>query len=227
MASNFNPLGNLALTPQQQDLLFAALNSNKGAGGYLKGNTMALSAANLDGSPAQTNHGLTNFLDSPLLDYDYDFNNADSSFDFSFNDTHNDSVVTDKPEAPSTTKSDSVSGQDSPDKRSHPDDDDEEESGAKRRESEDKVSKKPGRKPLTTEPTSVSFVNPLRTYCTAGEAYTAARRNERRKTERRSVHSGSARRSISRTWRPEWRNCRRRQKRRTTRTRSSAPRSRK
>lgn len=154
MTSNYNPLGNLALTAQQQDLLFAALNSNKVVGGYPKGNTMALSAANLDGSPAQTNHGLTNFLDSPLLDYEYDFNNADSSFDFSFNDTHNDSVVTDKPEAPSTTKSDSVSGQDSPDKRSHPDDDDDEESGAKRREGEDKVSKKPGRKPLTTEPTS-------------------------------------------------------------------------
>jgi AP-1-like factor len=154
MASNYNPLQNLALTPQQQDLLFAALNSNKAAGGFPKENTMALSAANLDGSLVHTNHGLTNFLDGPLLDYDYDFNNADSSFDFSFNDTHNDSVVTDKPEAPSTTKSDSVSGQDSPDKRGHPDDEDDEESGAKRRESEDKVSKKPGRKPLTTEPTS-------------------------------------------------------------------------
>ncbi len=65
-------------------------------------------------------------------------------------------MIGDLPGAPSTARSESASDQDSPDKRSHPDDD-EEENGAKRRESEDKVSKKPGRKPLTTEPTSVSL----------------------------------------------------------------------
>jgi AP-1-like factor len=156
MASNQNPLGNLSLTPQQQSLLFAALNSNKTAG-FSNGNTMTLSPANLDGSPVQPNKAVHNFLDNPLIDYDYDFSAADSSFDFTFNDGHNDSMTNgDKPDAPSTTKSDSVSEQDSPDKRSHPDDDDDEEIGAKRREGEDKVSKKPGRKPLTTEPTSVS-----------------------------------------------------------------------
>lgn len=156
MTSTHNPLGNIALTPQQQSLLFAALNSNKSTG-YPTGNTMSLSQANLDGSPIQPNQAVHNFLDNPLIDYDYDFNNVDSSFDFSFNDGHNDSTATlEKPEAPSTTKSDSVSDQDSPDKRSHPDDEDDEEHGGKRREGEDKVSKKPGRKPLTTEPTSVS-----------------------------------------------------------------------
>ena len=46
------------------------------------------------------------------------------------------------------------------DKRGHPEDDDEDEEdgGGKRREgsTDEKTSKKPGRKPLTSEPTSVS-----------------------------------------------------------------------
>jgi len=48
------------------------------------------------------------------------------------------------------------------DKRQHPDDDDddEEDGGGKRREG-DKGSKKPGRKPLTNEPTSVSLIKGL------------------------------------------------------------------
>jgi AP-1-like factor len=46
---------------------------------------------------------------------------------------------------------------DTHDKRSHPDDDDDDdEGGGKRREGDEKSSKKPGRKPLTSEPTSVS-----------------------------------------------------------------------
>jgi AP-1-like factor len=46
---------------------------------------------------------------------------------------------------------------DTHDKRSHPDDDgEEEEGGGKRREGDEKTGKKPGRKPLTSEPTSVS-----------------------------------------------------------------------
>lgn len=155
MTSIRNPLGELILTPQQQSLLFAALNANK-ANGPPASNGLTMSPSTLDGSPAQPD-GPPNMLDSPLLDYDYDFNNADSSFDFSFDNGNDESrMIGDLPGAPSTARSDSVSDQDSPDKRSHPDDDDEEENGAKRREGEDKVSKKPGRKPLTTEPTSVS-----------------------------------------------------------------------
>jgi AP-1-like factor len=151
MTSIRNPLGELILTPQQQSLLFAALNSNK-ANGSPANNALTMSPSTFDGSPAQA-HGLP-LTDSPLLDFDYDFNNGDSSFDFSFDNGNDDSrMIGDLPGAPSTARSDSASDQDSPDKRSHPDDD-EEENGAKRRESEDKVSKKPGRKPLTTEPTS-------------------------------------------------------------------------
>lgn len=158
MTSSRNPLQDFILTPQQQSLLYAALNSNKTAGSPVN-NAMTLSPSSFDGSPAAQAHGLSNFIDSPLLDYDYEFNNpADSSFDFSFDNGNDGSrMIGNLPGAPSTAKSDSVSDHDSPEKRSHPDDDDEEENGPKRRESEDKVSKKPGRKPLTTEPTSVSF----------------------------------------------------------------------
>ncbi|KAB5566886.1 transcription factor PAP1-domain-containing protein [Coniochaeta sp. 2T2.1] len=144
-----NPLGDLVLTPQQQSLLYAALNSNK-ANGSPMNNGLSMSPSNFDGSPA--NHGLA-INDSPLLDFDYEINNPDSSFDFSFDNGNDSRMIGDLPGAPSTARSESASDQDSPDKRSHPDDD-EEENGAKRRESEDKVSKKPGRKPLTTEPTS-------------------------------------------------------------------------
>jgi AP-1-like factor len=154
MTSIRNPLGELVLTPQQQSLLFAALNSNKATGSPVN-NGLTMSPSTFDGSPAVPNHGLP-MTDSPLLDFDYDFNNADSSFDFSFDNGDGSRMIGDLPGAPSTARSESASDQDSPDKRSHPDDDDEE-NGAKRRESEDKVSKKPGRKPLTTEPTSVSL----------------------------------------------------------------------
>jgi len=155
MTSMHNPLGDLILTPQQQSLLYAALNSNKAAGSPANNNGLTMSPSTFNGSPAQPHHGVP-LTDSPLLDFDYDFNNADSSFDFSFDNGDGSKMIGDIPGAPSTARSESASDQDSPDKRSHPDDDGEE-NGAKRRESEDKVSKKPGRKPLTTEPTSVSL----------------------------------------------------------------------
>jgi len=49
---------------------------------------------------------------------------------------------------------------DSSEKRKSPDDgdDDDDEGGGKRREGEDKQAKKPGRKPLTSEPTTVGFM---------------------------------------------------------------------
>jgi len=148
-----NPLTSFVLTPQQQNLLFAALNSNKSAAA--SNSALNLSPSSLDGSPSMGMDGVGSYQNSPDLEYDYDFGAPDSSFDFSFNDADQAKMIGDLPGAPSTTKSDTPEG-DSPDKRSHPDDDEEENTGAKRREGEDKVSKKPGRKPLTTEPTSVS-----------------------------------------------------------------------
>ncbi len=162
MASARNPLESFRLTPQQQTLLFAALNSNK-ANPAAGNNMFNLSPGALTDSPVQSTDG-NGYQESPYLDYDLDFGAADSSFDFSFDDTNGAKMIGALPgsaeegESPtSDTKSDSVDG-DSPDKRSHPDDedDDEQSGGGKRRESEEKVPKKPGRKPLTTEPSSVS-----------------------------------------------------------------------
>lgn len=92
--------------------------------------------------------------ESPFLDnYDYDF--GDSSFDFSFADGEQAKMVGD---LPGTVKSESIENE-ANEKRSHPDDEDDDSSpgnDSKRRESTEKVAKKPGRKPLTSEPTSVS-----------------------------------------------------------------------
>ncbi|KAK4234877.1 hypothetical protein C8A03DRAFT_46867 [Achaetomium macrosporum] len=150
MTSTRNPLQNLILTPQQQSLLFAALNSNRPNSG--PSNTgLSLSPMQFDGSSVQGTDGLSSFHGSPDFDYDYDFAGPDSSFDFSFDDTNQPKMIGDLPGSKKGPKSDSADG-DSPEKRSHPDDG--ENSGAKRRESEEKVAKKPGRKPLTTEPSS-------------------------------------------------------------------------
>lgn len=150
MTSTRNPLQNLILTPQQQSLLFAALNSNRPTGGTA--NTgLSLSPMQFEGSPVQGTDGLSSFQGSPDFDYDYDFAGGDSSFDFSFDDTNQPKMIGDLPGSKKGSQSDSADG-DSPEKRSHPDDG--ENSGAKRRESEEKVAKKPGRKPLTTEPSS-------------------------------------------------------------------------
>lgn len=157
MTSTRNPVQDLILTPQQQNLLYAALNSNR------KGNTpvnsaMTVSPLQFNGSPLQENFG--SFQGSPDFDYDYDFAGADSTLDFSFNDGNQPKMIPDLPGTSDGGKSESPDDTESPDKRSHPDDEEDEARGAKRRESEDRVAKKPGRKPLTTEPSSVSKYNP-------------------------------------------------------------------
>lgn len=151
-----NEAGRFFLTPQQQSLLFAALNSNK------------TSAAPAQSSP-NPNKGMTltpdSYQSSPVIDggavdtsflpnYDYgDF--GDTSFDFSFADDSQASMIGELPGS-SVIKSE-PSENDSSDKRAHPDDEEDDEefgSDPKRRESTDKAPKKPGRKPLTSEPTS-------------------------------------------------------------------------
>ncbi|KAK4174589.1 transcription factor PAP1-domain-containing protein [Triangularia setosa] len=151
MASTRNPVHDFILTPQQQNLLYAALNSNR------KGTTQAnpginMSPLQFNGSPLQENLG--SFQGSPDFDYDYDFTGGDSTLDFSFHDGNQPKMIGDLPGTSDGGKSDSPDDTESPDKRSHPDDDEDETRGPKRRESEDKVAKKPGRKPLTTEPSS-------------------------------------------------------------------------
>lgn len=146
---------NFLLTPQQQSLLFAALNSNKQSNAVNNPPTASPAVFNNAGAPASGH--LNGLSDSPFLDnldnLDYtDF--GDSSFDFSFANGDQSLVGDDS----TLVKSESPEN-DIHEKRSHPDDDDDDEgspteNGSKRRESTDKVPKKPGRKPLTSEPSS-------------------------------------------------------------------------
>jgi len=166
-----NILPNFILTPQQQTLLFRALTSNQPSSS--KNDQGSLTPDSLTTSPSQpqrnigfseTQHGLP---DTSHLDYDYDIG-PDSSFDFDFTNDGVDAQARMIGDLPGTSPESSDGAKDgskspeneSSDKRSHPDDEedeDEAENGAKRRESEGKVPKKPGRKPLTNEPSSVSL----------------------------------------------------------------------
>lgn len=160
-------LHNFILTPQQQNLLFRALTSNQ-QGNNSSNSTnsqLSLSPETLSKSPVQsqnTPNGVTHGLqESPYLDYDYDLG-PDSGFDFDFTNDGQAKMIGDLPGTSPMKDDDSKASSpenDSPDKRSHPDDDEEddmEDGGGKRREGEGKVPKKPGRKPLTNEPSSVS-----------------------------------------------------------------------
>ncbi|UKZ67685.1 uncharacterized protein TrAtP1_008842 [Trichoderma atroviride] len=146
---------NFFLTPQQQNLLFTALNANKQQQSNSTKTGLSLSPTSFKSNPLQSldNAG---FQESPFLDnYDYDFD--DSGFDFSFaNDGAQGNMIGDVPDSAMSAKSDSTETE-SPEKRSHPDDEDDDASPgneSKRHEGSDKVPKKPGRKPLTSEPTS-------------------------------------------------------------------------
>lgn len=156
-----NPINpDFILSARQEELLFAALNSNKPTNmdTSIPPSSNGLppsSAGGLNESPLQApgSGTLNGFEESPFIDYDYDFD-GDGSFDFDF---HNDSQGQMIGKLPGTSSDGDAADAESHDKRSHPDDDgDEEDGGGKRREGEDKSSKKPGRKPLTSEPTSVS-----------------------------------------------------------------------
>ncbi|KAK0617346.1 transcription factor PAP1-domain-containing protein [Immersiella caudata] len=152
MTSTKNPLSDFILTPQQQNLLYAALNSNRTTSNQAN-TALGMSPMSFNASPS---HGLDktgSFQNSPDLDYDYDFTGADSSFDYSMDNLDQPRMIGDLPGSSLNGRSESAETE-SPDKRSHPDDEEDETNGAKRRESEDKVAKKPGRKPLTTEPSS-------------------------------------------------------------------------
>ncbi|KAG6127033.1 hypothetical protein E4U12_006121 [Claviceps purpurea] len=127
---------NFILTPHQQSLLFAALHANK------QGSTI---------SPGVKSESLQ---ESTYLD-NFDDDLGDTSFEFSFASAGGDQNTM-MGGIPSTGNSDCAEGE-THEKRSYPDDDDGETSPgneSKRHESTGKVAKKPGRKPLTSEPTS-------------------------------------------------------------------------
>ena len=135
----------LYLSPGEQDLLVAALNSNQ-TGAAHRGSD----SQNMNYTPTtQTNPGSGQMGfddDSPYLDFDPDGDYDDSAFDFDSNAR----MIGDLP------NDDTIGNGDLHDKRKSIDgQDDDDEGGGKRREGEDRTSKKPGRKPLTSEPTSV------------------------------------------------------------------------
>ena len=168
--SQFNPQP--YLSANQQDLLLAALSSNNVNG---KGTPPNLGRASRQstGTPQQPQmnqpvmnnigngfyaspqqsltdmNGLNGFEvdDSPFLD----MLDGDGSFDFDGLNGNEDLMIGSLP------GENGGSPDEGHDKRKSPGDDDAEtEGGAKRQEGEDKTAKKPGRKPLTSEPTTVS-----------------------------------------------------------------------
>ena len=152
MASTRNPLENLILTPHQQQLLFAALNSNRPSS--RPNSAMFQTPLNSMSMPGVD--GLGTFQTNPGFSFDYDFAH-DTSFGFSFDDStqHTATITAPAPPASKAPSKPESTENDSSEKRSRPDDG-EGDSAAKRRESQEKVHKKPGRKPLTDEPSSVS-----------------------------------------------------------------------
>ena len=140
------------LTNTQQDLLLAALSSNKP-------NTMSNSQriptvkrspsdpdqtimpntlyASPQQAPSRDNFSSLDFDTSPYLDYP----NGDTSFDLDEHDLGGQEMI-----GPLHDKR----------KITDEDEDEDEEGDSKRREGDDKQAKKPGRKPLTNEPTTVS-----------------------------------------------------------------------
>ena len=139
----------LYLSPNEQDLLVAALNSNQQG-------TTGSDSKNLSYTPttqANPGSGQMGFSDdSPYLDFDPDGDFDDSAFDFD----PSGRMIGDLPDDDDDDDDDLPANGGLHDKRkSVGDRDDDDEGGGKRREGEDKTSKKPGRKPLTNEPTSV------------------------------------------------------------------------
>ena len=167
------------LNPKEQDLLITALNSNTaplsdangmGSAPYMSmasqfnanKRASAMSQRSQSGDIPHFSEGppsnqktpasatLTNdgFDASPYLDNDLD----DSNFDWDLNAD----LIGGLPGA--SAAAGDAAGEHG-DKRKSPDEGEEEDGGGKRHENEDKISKKPGRKPLTSEPTTVSTTN--------------------------------------------------------------------
>jgi AP-1-like transcription factor len=176
MANLFNsPFNPASLSQDQQELLMAALASNRPAESnnthppsrevfdFASGSMESPMFAS-DQTPNFGGTDINNLTDQQFLDYlgrgnNFDFDSVapgdliDNDIDIDIdndNDIDEDSPLGDSP-------GDGDFG-DLHDKRKSPEDDakDSNENGAKRREGEEKIAKKPGRKPLTSEPTSVS-----------------------------------------------------------------------
>ena len=173
--TTFNP--DLYFSPDQQELLRTALSSNSNGGRSIyqaysgsATDTTKPSAprsssdrsTQLNGtgvvshemyeSPIDQSHGSgalssLGFDDSPFLDYDLD----DGNFEW---DNSGDQMIGNLPGTSGNEEDTELHEK----RKGHGEDqDDEDGGGGKRREGEERTAKKPGRKPLTSEPTSVSF----------------------------------------------------------------------
>ena len=173
--NTFTP--DLYLSPDQQELLLTALSSNSsgGRGVYqtypvpatntTKPNTLRSNSdrsTQLNGAgvinheiyespseqgPGSGTLGSLGFEDSPFLDYDLD----DGNFEW---DNSGDQLIGNLPGLPGYEEDGDLHEK----RKGHGEDhDDEDGGGGKRREGEERTTKKPGRKPITSEPTSVSF----------------------------------------------------------------------
>jgi AP-1-like factor len=151
----------LYLSPGEQDLLLAALSSNNPNSKQQQYNTQkSNSATTVNNTPGQASSGSFNaspafdgsnsqfgnfnYDESPFLDF-----NPDVEWDFQ----GSEDLIGDLPGGAQSDEHEVG------DKRKESEDSTEEGTGKKRRESDDKgddkTAKKPGRKPLTSEPTSV------------------------------------------------------------------------
>lgn len=151
----------LVLSQNQRNLLVAALTSNQPSE---RQPAMSISAKRSQGAgnasytPAAISNnsapgsGHLDYDDSPFLDSFID-GEGDESFDFEDQGQMFGDLPDDNSDDNGTADPDHLH-----DKRKSmgAEDDDDHEGGGKRREGEDKQAKKPGRKPLTSEPTSVS-----------------------------------------------------------------------
>ncbi|EPE25584.1 YAP1 redox [Glarea lozoyensis ATCC 20868] len=156
-ASTVNPA--FTLSARQEQLLFAALNSNTKQAdksspvqNIQNSGIFSMAPTAFSESPVQApaSGTLGGLDDSPFIDYEQDFEfDADGSYDYGFDNGSQGQMIGKLPGTSSDGEADSH------DKRSHPDDEEEDEDGGgKRREGDEKSSKKPGRKPLTSEPTT-------------------------------------------------------------------------
>lgn len=196
----------LTLTSDQEHLLRTALSSNnpnrssprKSHNGSLSAtksysdpkqlphtNDYMATGSNMFTSPVQEVPGsgqLGGFDESPFLDYELD----DGNYDW---ENSGDQLFGDLP------GTETYGDGDHHDKRkASTDDDDDEEGTSKRREGDDKTAKKPGRKPLTGEPTTVRST--MQATWANSKTDTLSFRNARRKTELPKELSASAKNVI-------------------------------
>ena len=168
-------LPDLYLSPDQQELLLAALSSNNpnqpshGISNTSVGqrppsgpepnqptsNSMAASA--IYESPKREGQDRSYYSgsgveESPFLDYELDLD-IDGSFDIDDSANYDGQMIGNLP-----GRSSSNDDGDMHEKRKSIDDEKADDGGGKRREGDEKTAKKPGRKPLTSEPTSVCIL---------------------------------------------------------------------